>query len=271
MNQPTPEEQQWSPEAAKQREQARLKAAVEQESPEDYEKGQEALLHMLEGVDPEVVEGMHLEQYACVEPVDIDERQYISALRRTDSEDNPYLDYGWLKSSDMIWTRNGVLSEVGLFSKVDAKTGKVLFKVANLAAVQKATQQYREAHRTAEAPQAPAVEAAQRMIETEQVPRAEAVEDLAEEAVERVVKQPETEQTNKPEATDEQEKPETEQEMYKRFIRETQTELSALYAEHRKHDPRSSEAAGLELRIKAAKEDIGKYMSQAEAARQAGR
>jgi len=54
-------------------------------------------------------------------------------------------------------------------------------------------------------------------------------------------------------------KPETDVEMYERFVRESQAELSALYAQHRAVSPHSNEAATLENQISHAKADIGEY------------
>lgn len=53
------------------------------------------------------------------------------------------------------------------------------------------------------------------------------------------------------------EEPETEVEMYERFVREGKAELDELYRQHRNAEVGSSEWASLENQIKLAKEDVG--------------
>ncbi|MGV9002252.1 MAG: hypothetical protein ACOH18_04860 [Candidatus Saccharimonadaceae bacterium] len=92
-----------------------------------------------------------------------------------------------------------------------------------------------------------AAEAARSVVEVEVSLREQATEDIGREAAADVVDEP---------------IPETEDEMYARFERETQAELSELYRQHRQLDPRSAEAAALVNQIKYAKEDLGKWGSK---------
>lgn len=88
-----------------------------------------------------------------------------------------------------------------------------------------------------------------------------AMEELGGEAVERVVQQPapEVSAAQRIVGAEASALAETEDEMYARFERETQKDLSELYRQHRLLDPQSAEAAALENQIKYAKEDLGGY------------